>query len=271
MYKQLSITRKTSSYWRVTFHNPPINLLDPDTIFEFSTLMDQIEVDPELKIVVFDSADPEYFISHYDLTRAGEKLKTPKETELPAWLDFITRLAKASVVSIAEIRGRARGVGSEFALACDMRFASLEKAIFGQFEVGVGFVPGGGGNEMLPRLVGRSRALEIVLSADDYDAAMAERYGWINRSIPDAQLTEFVENLAQRISSFKKETLIEAKTLLSRSGLPEASELLESRTAFISGVMSRYTQEILPKVLERGLNQRSDFELHLGQHLGNVD
>ncbi|MCU6793275.1 enoyl-CoA hydratase/isomerase family protein [Paenibacillus sp. WQ 127069] len=270
-YNQFTVNQKTPAFWRITFHNPPINLIDPDTIFELLTLMNQIETDPDLKVVVFDSADPEYFIAHFDMARAGEKQQTPKEIELPAWIDFATRLYRTSVVTIAEIRGRARGIGSEFALACDMRFASKEKAIFGQPEVGVGVVPGGGANEALARLVGRARALEIVLSADDFDAETAERYGWINRVIPDAELNSFVENLARRISSFDKQTLNEAKKLLNRTGVPETAEMLESRTAFFTGAMSANTQKKVSTAFARGLGKPGDFELHLGQHVGNLE
>jgi enoyl-CoA hydratase/carnithine racemase len=268
---QLIVNRKTPAYWRITFHNPPINLLDPDTMFELLTLMDQIETDPDLKVIVFDSADPDYFIAHYDMKRAGEKQNSPKESDLPPFVDFATRLSRASVISIAEIRGRARGIGSELALACDMRFASLEKAIFGQPEVAVGVVPGGGGNEMLSRLAGRARALEIILSGDDYDAQTAERYGWINRAIPDAELDGFVENLVRRISVFDQQTLSETKRLLNRTGIPEASELLESRTVFLSGAVSKITQEKVSKAIERGFGQRGDFELNLGHHISNIE
>jgi len=269
--KQFTVNRKTPAYWRMTFHNPPINLLDPDTTFELLTLMDQIEKDPDLKVVVFDTADPEYFIAHYDMARAGEKQRPPKASDLPPFTDFTTRLSKASVVSIAEIRGRARGVGSEFALACDMRFASKEKAILGQPEVATGLVPGGGAIERLSRLSGRARALEIVLSSDDYDASTAERYGWINRAIPDAELDGFVETLARRISAFDKQTLSDAKRLLSRTGIPEASELLESRTVFISGATSKKTQIKVSKAIALGFGQQGDFELHLGQRLANLE
>ncbi|MFC3747025.1 enoyl-CoA hydratase/isomerase family protein [Paenibacillus sp. GCM10012306] len=268
---QLTVNRKTPAYWRITFHNPPINLVDPDTVYELLELMDQIESDPELKVVVFDSADPDFFISHYDMTRAGEKQKTPKDIELPALIDFTTRLSKSSVVSIVEIRGRIRGVGSEFALACDMRFASLEKAVFGQPELAVGVVPGTGAIERLSRLSGRARALEIVLGANDYDALTAERYGWINRAITDSELGGFVENLALRISAMDRQVLTDAKNLINRIGLPETSELQESRSAFIKGAMSPGTQEKVSKAIALGFGQQGDFELNLGQRLLDVN
>lgn len=264
---QLTINRKTPAYWRVTFHNPPINMVDPDTVYELLELMDQIESDPELKVVVFDSADPDFFISHYDMTRAGEKQKTPKDIDLPPLMDFTTRLSRSSVVSIVEIRGRIRGVGSEFALACDMRFDSLEKAIFGQPELAVGVVPGGGAIEQLSRLSGRARALEIILGAGDYDALTAERYGWINRAITDVELEGFVENLALRISVLDRQVLSDAKRLINRNGLPETSELQESRSTFILGAMSPGTQEKVSKAIALGFGRQGEFELNLGQRL----
>lgn len=268
---QFTVNRKTPAYWRITFRNPPINLLDPDTMFELLVLMDQIETDPDLKVIVFDSADPDFFIAHFDMTRAGEKQKTPKETSLPPFIDITARLANTSVISISEIRGRVRGVGSEFVLACDMRFASKEKAIFGQPEVAVGVVPGGGAIERLSRLTGRARTLEVVLSADDYDATTAEHYGWINRAIPDAELDVFVENLVRRISVFDKQTLSDAKMLINRTGIPGVSELQESRIAFINGAVSKNTREKVSKAMARGFGQSGEFELNLGQHLWNLE
>ena len=186
-----------------TFDNPPLNLIDPETIIALRELMDTLEADPAVKVVVFDSADEEYFIAHFDVARGGE-LPGPGPTGLPAWPDLATRLTRAPFVTIAEIRGRARGVGSEFALACDLRFASRGKAVFGQPEVGTGLVPGGGSIEVLSALAGRSRTLEIILGSEDFDADTAERYGWINRALPDAELPEFVDRLARRIASFEQ-------------------------------------------------------------------
>lgn len=173
---QLRIAHDSPALWRVAFDNPPINLLDPDTIRELHQLVATIEAAEALKVVVFESANPDYFIAHYDISRASE---TP-----PYWADFTMRLAHAPVVSIAAVRGRARGVGNEFVLACDLRFASLERAFFCQPEVAVGVVPGGGALERLPPLLGRARALEVLLGSDDIDATTAERYGLANRAIP---------------------------------------------------------------------------------------
>src|ERR1700744_5148940 len=168
--KRLNVRVVTPGYWRVTIGNPPINLYDPEMFAELRVLMDRIEASDELKVVVFDSANPDYFVAHYDLERGEVIPDQPGAAEFSAWPKFVTRLAQSSVVSVAKVRGRARGHGSELALACDIRFASKEKAVFAQVEVGVAVVPGGGATEWLSALAGRSRALEIICGADDFDA-----------------------------------------------------------------------------------------------------
>jgi enoyl-CoA hydratase/carnithine racemase len=267
---QLRIERKSNAYWTVTFDNPPLNLLNPDTIKELHDLIGTMTDDERLKVVVFESADPAFFIAHYDMSRAGQTPTAPAPSGLPPWIDFTTRLAQAPVVSIASIRGRARGVGSEFALACDMRFASLQKAIFGQPEVAVGLIPGGGAVERLPRLVGRARALEIILGSDDFDAATAERYGWINRAVPDADLDAFVDNLARRITSFDRQALAEAKRLINRYGLPDPAELIAAQQAFMQSIGWEGVGARRAKLAELGIGQRGDFEMRLGHHLGRL-
>ena len=193
---QFSIDRTHPGRWTITFNNPPINMFVPATIVELGALMTDLEADPTVKVVVFQSANPEFFVAHLDVAKAVEQPGV-----LGLWRDFVLRLASAPVVSIAKIRGRARGIGNEFVLACDMRFASRQNAVFGNPEVGVGLIPGGGALEWLPRLVGRSRALEFVLTADDYDADIAERYGWVNRTLDDNNLDSFVDMLVQRLAS----------------------------------------------------------------------
>src|ERR1700680_1248934 len=180
---QLSIDRSRPGIWNVSVSNPPINMLDEGTIEELPGLIPLVEQDDQLKVVIFESADPDFFLAHYDTSRAGQSSGKTGPTGYHPWTDFVLRLGRAPVVSIAKVAGRARGVGNEFVLACDLRFASKEKAVFGQPEVGVGPIPGGGASEWLPRLVGRSRAIEIILSADDFDATTAEAYGMINRAI----------------------------------------------------------------------------------------
>src|SRR6185437_5899995 len=172
----------------ITFSNPPINIFVPATIVELGALMTELEADPSVKVVVFQSANPDFFIAHLDVSKAAERPGV-----LYHWRDFVLRLSSTPVVSIAKIRGRTRGIGNEFVLACDMRFASRQRALFGNPEIGVGLVPGGGALEWLPRLVGRSRALEIVLSGDDFDTDIAERYGLVNRTLDDSDLDSFVD------------------------------------------------------------------------------
>src|ERR1700732_736372 len=199
---QFNIDRAHPGGWTITFSNPPINMFVPETIVELVSLMAELEADPSVKVVVFQSANPDFFIAHLDVAKAAERPEV-----LGLWRDFVLRLSSTSVVSIAKIRGRTRGMGNEFVLACDMRFASRQSALFGNPEVGVGLVPGGGALEWLPGLVGRSGALEVVLSGDDFDADIAERYGWVNRTLDDANLDSFVDALVRRLTSFDRETL----------------------------------------------------------------
>src|SRR5215467_530662 len=209
--------------WTITFSNPPINMFVPSTIVELGGLMTDLEADPSVKVVVFESANPDFFVAHLDVAKAAERPEA-----LGLWRDFVLRLSSSQVVSIAKVRGRTRGIGNEFVLACDMRFASRQSALFGQPEIGVGLVPGGGALEWLPRLVGRSRALEIVLSGDDFDADIAERYGWVNRTLDDDDLDAFVDTLVRRLASFDRETLAAAKAQINRFGTPAAAELKSS-------------------------------------------
>src|SRR5215831_15677616 len=210
---QFNIDRTSPGKWTVTFSNPPINMFVPATIVELRALMTDLETDPSVKVVVFQSANPEFFIAHLDVAKAAER---PEVLDL--WRDIVLRLSSAPVVSIAKVRGRTRGIGNEFVLACDMRFASGQTALFGNPEVGVGLIPGGGALEWLPRLVGRSRTLEFVLSADDFDADVAERYGWVNRTLNDDDLDPFVEALVQRLTSFDRDVLAAAKAQINRFG-----------------------------------------------------
>jgi enoyl-CoA hydratase/carnithine racemase len=270
-HNRLIIKEITPAYWRVTIDNPPINLYDPEMFAELRVLMDRIETSDALKVVVFDSANPDYFVAHYDLVRGEVIPDMPGAAKFGEWPNFVTRLSQSRVVSIALLRGRARGHGSELALACDMRFASLEKAYLAQVEVSVGVVPGGGATEWLSTLAGRSRALEIIMGADDFDAATAEKYGWVNRALPDAELDAFVENLARRIAGFDKRALELAKKLVnSRAGVPSDAERWESNHAFIGTTTWPDTQHLIAALLEKGLQKEGDFELRLGHHVGNL-
>ena len=259
---QFNIDRTYAGLWTITFSNPPINLFVPTTIVELGALMTDLEADPSVKVVVFQSANPDFFIAHLDVFKAAERPEA-----LGLWREFVLRLASSAVVSIAKIRGRTRGIGNEFVLACDMRFASRQRAVFGQPEVGVGLVPGGGALEWLPRLVGRSRALEIVLSGDDFDADIAERYGWVNRTLDDGDLDSFVDALVRRLASFDRETLAAAKSQVNRFGTPTATELQSSIDLFFPLLALPSAQARRAKVRDIGYGVRSDFELNFGRYL----
>jgi enoyl-CoA hydratase/carnithine racemase len=267
---QFTITEASAGYWRVTFSNPPINLCDPDTLLELQQLVGLIESDDTLRVVVLDSADPDFFINHYEVSRVADFPLAPGPTGLPTFIDATTRLTTSPVVTIASIRGRTRGGGSEIALACDMRFASLERAIFAQIEVGAGVFPGGGGIERLPLLVGRARALEIVLGSDDFDAATAADYGWVNRALPDDELDAHVDNLARRIASFDKPALAEAKRLINRRTLPSADDLMQTQDAFLDAFSWPTAQERGTRILHRRGEVGPDFEARLGHYLGDL-
>jgi enoyl-CoA hydratase/carnithine racemase len=259
---QFNIDRTYRGRWTITFSNPPINMFIPTTIVELTTLMTDLEADPSVKVVVFQSANPDFFIAHLDVSKAAERPEV-----LGLWRDFVLRLSSMPVVSIAKIRGRTRGIGNEFVLACDMRFASRQSALFGNPEIGVGLVPGGGALEWLPRVVGRSRALEIVLSADDFNADIAERYGWVNRSLDDDNLDSFVDTLVRRLASFEREVLAAAKAQINRFGTPTATELQSSNDMFFSTLAQPSAQARRSKVRNIGYGIRSDFELNFGRYL----
>lgn len=267
----LNVTKISPAYWRATFNNPPINLLDPETFAALRLLMDDIEQDDDVQVVVFDSANPDFFIAHYDMVRGREVVDVPGAAPIGDFPNFVSRLANSHVVSIAAIRGCVRGIGSEFALACDMRFASREKALFGQPEVGAGVIPGGGGLEWLAPLVGRSRALEIALGSDDFDAATAELYGWINRAVPDAQLDQFVDNYARRVAGFGKFPLQNTKRIINeRSGVPSPADIIECQQVFLECLGQPETQSRVKQLLAAGLQQDGEFERNLGRRLANT-
>jgi enoyl-CoA hydratase/carnithine racemase len=259
---QFTTDRTHPGRWAITFSNPPINMFLPETIDELRALMADIEVDPSVKVVVFQSANPDFFVAHLDVAKAA---KRPDVLDL--WRDFVLRLSSASVVSIAKVRGRTRGIGNEFVLACDMRFASRQNALFGNPEVGVGLIPGGGALEWLPRLVGRSRALEIALSGDDFDADIAERYGWVNRTLDDNNLDSFVDTLAGRLASFDREVLAAAKAQINQFGMPTAAELQSSNDMIFSILAGPSAQARRAKIRNIGYGVPSDFELNFGRYL----
>jgi enoyl-CoA hydratase/carnithine racemase len=261
---QFETDRTYPGRWTVTFSNPPINMFVPTTIVELGALMTDLDADSSVKVVVFQSANPDFFIAHLDVNKAAERPEM-----LGLWRDFVLRLSSTPVVSIAKIRGRTRGIGNEFVLACDMRFASRQ-SLFGNPEIGVGLVPGGGALEWLPRLVGRSRALEIVLSGDDFDADIAERYGWVNRTLADADLDSFVDTLVRRLASFDRAALAAAKAQINRFGTPTATELRSSNDMFFPTLAWPSAQARRAKVRNIGYGVRSDFELNFGRFLPSL-
>jgi enoyl-CoA hydratase/carnithine racemase len=265
------VIEETSAYWRVLFENPPFNIVDA-TIFEgLQDLLARMDASPSLRVVVFESANPEFYLAHFDLTgKTGNITTAVGPSGLPILMDTFVRLTKSPVVSIAKIRGRVRGVSSEFVLACDMRFASRENTLLGQPEVGVGVNPGGGATERLPLLVGRGRALEIVLGANDFDGDTAERYGYVNRALPDAELDGFVDALARRIASFDRYPLATAKNLINQVSLPSADRLLDALNAFQTALTWPETQKRIQALLERGLQRDSDFENRWPALLGTL-
>jgi enoyl-CoA hydratase/carnithine racemase len=261
-----SVDRRSPSYCRVTFEHPPINTITATTVVELAALVGLIEQDSDLNVVVFDSANPDFYLAHYDVENDPGKTAAlgVGPTGMPAWIDVLVRLARAPVVSIASIRGRARGAGSEFVLACDLRFASRENTLLGQFEVGVGVVPGGGPMARLARLVGRGRALEILLVADDLDGPRAEQYGYVNRLIADDQLDDEVEAMASRLARFDHDAIARTKSYVDQVTLPANSELGPPLDDFRELFGRPAQQAQWARLQELGLNVDSDFERSLG-------
>src|SRR5262245_26350998 len=229
-----TVTHPRPELWLVTFDNPPSNRVDPEMILELQALVDQLEHDPHVTVVVFGSANADHFLGPYDMSRAADTPTAPGPTGMPPWLDLTVRLSRLPVVSMARIRGASRGVGQEFALACDLRFASLERTAIDQPEVSYQLVPGGGAITRLPAIVGRGRALELILGSVVLDGATAERYGVVNRALPDAELDAFVEKLADDIAGYDRQTLAEAKALIDRATLPSDLELVAAYEAFFA-------------------------------------
>jgi enoyl-CoA hydratase/carnithine racemase len=270
--QEIRLERRLSSYWRVTFAIPPVNIFGPKELPQLNKIITAIEKDEQVKVVVFDSAIDGFFLTHYDfLAPLEESTKIPPgPTGLQALPDMLVRLSRAPVVSITSIRGRATGVGSELALASDMRFASREKAILSQWEVGAGLVPGGGPMARLPRLMGRGRALEVLLGADDIGGDLAERYGYVNRSLADAELDGFVEALAMRIASFDKQAIADTKRLVDAASLPPDCEIKPEWEAFIASLERPASQKRIKALMDRGFHRAGDVENRLGFHVGQL-
>ena len=269
---QVRLTQRSPAYWRVTFDIPPLNIFGPKQIPQLNEIVTAIETDPHVKVVVFDSAVDGFFLTHYDFFAPLEESTRipPGRTGLQALPDMLARLSRAPVVSIASIRGRATGVGSELALASDMRFASREKAVLSQWEVGAGLVPGGGPMARLPRLIGRGRALEVLLAADDINGELAELYGYVNRAFPDAELDAFVDALAVRIASFDKQAIAETKRLVDVASLPSDADIRPEWEAFLAALNRPASQKRIKALMDRGFHQPGDVENRLGYYVGQL-
>src|ERR1700757_2799362 len=269
--EHVRVVEETSAYWRVLFDYPPFNVVDATIFGGLQELLARMDASPNLCVVVFESANPDFYLSHFDLTgKTGNIMTAVGPSGLPILLDTFVRLTKSPVVSIAKIRGCVRGASSEFVLACDMRFASRENTQLGQPEVGVGLHPGGGGAERLPHLVGRGRALEIILGANDFDGDTAARYGYVNRALPDGELDGFVEGLARRIASFDRRAVAAAKNLVNQVSLPSADRLLAALTSFETALTWPEAQQRIQALLERGLQREVDFENRWPAVLGTL-
>jgi len=269
---QVRLTRKLPGYCRVVFDNPPLNLMGPEFVVQFKKIMTELEADEHLKVVVFESAVEGYFLNHSDFLAKLEDLTNLPQgpTGLEAWPDILVRLTRAPFVSIASIRGRATGNGSEIALACDMTFASRELAVLSQWEVGVGLVAGGGPMARLPRLIGRNRALEVLLSSDDIRGELAEAYGYVNRSLPDAALDDFVDALATRIASFDKWAIANTKRLVNAASLPPDVEIAAGWEACMTSITRPAAQKRIRALLDRGFHKPGDVENRLGFSVGQL-
>jgi enoyl-CoA hydratase/carnithine racemase len=268
-WTHLRVDRRSRSYCRVTFDHPPINTITATTVVELAELVGLIEDDSDLNVVVFDSANPDFYLAHYDAEHDPGRTAAlgVGPTGLHAWPDLLVRLSRAAVVSIASIRGRARGAGSEFVLACDLRFASRENTLVGQFEVGAGLVPGGGPMARLSRLVGRGRALEILLVADDLDGPRAEQYGYVNRAVADDRLDDEVAEMAARLARFDHDAIARTKSYVDRVTLPADSEFPPALADFFE-MLGRPEQRAQSARLEAlGLNVDSDLERSLGRRV----
>src|SRR6476620_4564611 len=265
------VIEESSAYWRAVFDYPPFNIVDASMFEGLQDLLSKMDGSPSLRVVVFESANPKFYLSHFDLTgKIGNIMTSVGPSGLPVLMDTFARLAQSPVVSIAKIRGCVRGVSSEFVLACDMRFASRENTQLGQPEVAVGLHPGGGGTERLPPVVGRGRALEIILSGNDFDGETAERYGYVNRALPDAELDGFVDTLARRIASFDRRAIAAAKGLVNQVSLPSADQLLDALTSFETALTWPESQLRIQTLIKRGLQRDSDFETRWPEVLGSL-
>jgi len=249
---------------------PPMNLLGPALVRDLVSLIQQAEADAAVQVLVFRSADTDYFIPHVDVTRITEYRQEAARLTGEASIGLLFRHLSASrLVTIAQIEGRVRAAGSEFVLACDMRFAARESAIFAQPETGFGAVPGAGGIQHLTRLMGRARALEVMLSADDYDADLAERYGWINRALPASALDDFVRSLAHRIAGFPAAGRVMLKERVNAIALAPIEDFRRDSDLFGEASRTPAAQKQFEVAFKHGFQTREG-EIALGRMIGDM-
>src|SRR3979409_1112135 len=249
-YTRFSLDKSTPSLWRVTFDNPPINLIDAVMMKELLNLLSEIERDKRVGVVLFDSADPDFFLAHYDISGDPAELEGVETTAgRHPFTELHIRLSKSPAVTISAIRGRARGAGSEFVLATDIRFASRERGVIGQFEVGFAAIPGGGPSTRLPGIVGRGRASEVLLGGEAFDGDLAEPYGYVNRAVPDAEFVPFVDAFANRVSRFDLLALADIKRFVNAASLPADEPLTAEMHAFADAVARPAATSIIGQAL----------------------
>jgi enoyl-CoA hydratase/carnithine racemase len=269
VFQTISIRREGSVLFAEILA-PPMNLLGPELVRDLVSLIQQAEADDTVQVIVFKSADPDYFIAHVDVTRISEyrEAAAPLAGE-PSIAMLFRHLSTSRLVTIAQIEGRVRGAGSEFVLACDMRFAARESAIFGQLEAAFGLIQGAGAIQHLTRLMGRSRALEVLLGAEDYCAELAEQYGWINRALPAATLGDFVRALAHRIAGFPAAGRAVIKERVNGIALASAEDFRRDSDLFLECARNPESQDRTKTATKAGFQTRNG-EMDLDRMLGEL-
>ncbi|CAG2160964.1 Fatty acid oxidation complex subunit alpha [Cupriavidus numazuensis] len=275
MYPEMSClsTSFSDGVLTVSIKNPPLNFVGASFINDLVALLDALEQRQDCNVVVFKSDDPDFFLSRADITNVADYTAAASKSGGPGdnFLGtLLRRVADTKAITIAQIEGRTRGAGSEFALACDMRFASKEHAVFGQPEAGVGLMPGSGAVQHLTRLMGRGRALEVLLSSNDYSADEAVEYGWINKALPASQLETYVIQLAKRIAKFSRQGLLTIKERVNAIALPTIDAVRSDAAIFQALARSPECQDRIGMIRKIGLDTRGDTELNFGRVLGEI-
>ena len=270
-YKLLAIA-VANGVATVSIDNPPINLFDLPLMEEMIKLGVDLKADDEVRVIVFESANPEFFIAHVDVNLIQQlPISNLQKPSSPSFFhEMLETFRTMPKVTIGKIEGRARGGGSELLLALDMRFAAIGKAVLSQPELASGIIPGGGGSTRLPRLIGRGRALEVIMSCEDYGAELAERYGYINRALPPEELSPFVDRLAQRIASFPADAIALAKTAVDAGeGMPMRDALLEEEHCMNQALATQTARDGMQAFLDAG-GQTREVELELGEVIARM-